>query len=356
MESRNYQCLCCGAPLHFDSATQKLVCRSCNNEFTVEQIDEVMQANAASSAESQMNWNRPEQDEFVSDGTIASMNCPSCGAEIIGDAHTIATECPYCGNPTVIDAHVSGALRPDYVLPFKISKEQAIAALKEFCKGKPLLPGSFLSAGKIEKIAGMYVPYWLFDSNSDADMTFNATRVAAWSDSRYNYTKTDHYLLYRSGNIDFNMIPVDGSSRMDAAYMEAVEPFNYGEMTDFTTGYLAGFMADTYDVDAEQSSVRANERAQNSTVEAFRQTAAGYASVTMNKSSIRMKNSAIHYALLPVWVLNTKFAGKTYRFAVNGQSGKLVGELPVSKGKYAGFLLGIFGALTAAVILIANLV
>lgn len=327
---------------------------ACGNEFTVEVMDQLEDVDQSTSAADQMNWERPEVETFSSEN-LGSMNCPSCGAEVIGDPSTIATECPYCGNPTVIGARVEGALKPDFVIPFKVDKEQAKKALADFYKKKPLLPKEFASANQIEKIAGMYVPFWLFDCEADVDMAFRGTRVQAWSDREFNYTKTDHFMVRRGGNISFEKVPVNGSTRMAENYMEAIEPYDYSELKPFTTGYLAGYMADRYDVDAAACIPRADERTVNSSRQAFEQTAVGYHTLVPQNSSIHMNSGRIYYALLPVWMLNTKYKDKMYTFAMNGQTGKMVGDLPADSSRSAFMFFGIFAAVFLVLMLISFL-
>ncbi len=354
MDVKNYKCPCCGAPLRFGSDTQALTCRACGNEFTVEQMDQIADVESSTSAADQMNWERPSVETFSSEN-LQTMNCPSCGAEVIGELSMIATECPYCGNPTVIDARVEGAMKPDYVIPFKVSREDAKKALESFYKKKPLLPRAFASNNRIEKIAGMYVPFWLFDCDADVDMSFRGTRTQVWSDREYNYTKTDHFMIHRGGNISFEKIPVNGSTRLAENYMEAIEPYDYSDLKPFTTGYLAGYMADRYDVDANDCIPRADERAKMSSEQAFQDTVRGYVTVLPQSSSIHMRSGRVHYVLLPVWMLNTKYNGKMYTFAMNGQTGKMVGELPADSGREALMFGGIFAAVFIVLTLISFL-
>ena len=192
------------------------------------------------------------------------------------------------------------------------------------------------------------MPFWLFDSKVDADIQYNATEVTTWSDSEYIYTKTDHYKLHRSGDIAFQHIPVDGSSKMPDDLMESIEPFDFSEAVDFRTAYLSGFFADRYDVTADDSIDRANTRIKRSTESEFMKTTRGYDTVTVAGSSIALSESTEHYALYPVWILNTKWNGNDYMFAMNGQTGKFTGNLPASVGGlWAWFFIitGIIGIL-----------
>ena len=280
---------------------------------------------------------------------MRSYVCKSCGGEIVGDATTAATACPFCGNPVVMMGQFAGALRPDYVIPFKLDKKAAKAALMKHYGGKRLLPKVFKDQNHIDEVKGVYVPFWLFDADVDARVRYKATRVRSWSDSRYNYTETGHYAVIRGGNIGFERVPVDGSTKMADALMESIEPFDFSEAVDFQTAYLAGYLADKYDVDAEESIERANERIKKSTETAFASTVEGYATVTPESTGIRLQNGKAKYALYPVWLLNTTWNGQKYTFAMNGQTGKFVGDLPLDKGAYKKWLFGLTGIVGAAV-------
>lgn len=214
--------------------------------------------------------------------------------------------------------------------------------------GKRLLPKIFKDQNHIDEIKGIYVPFWLFDTDADAQVRYRTTKVRVWSDSKYDYTDTSHFLVNRSGSVSFEHIPVDGSTKMPDDLMESIEPFNFSAAVNFQTAYLAGYLADKYDVDAEQSIERANERVKRSTEEVFASTVHGYQTVVTESSNIRLHGGKAKYALYPVWILNTTWQGKKYTFAMNGQTGKFVGDLPVDKSAAAKWALGLSAVLSAA--------
>ena len=183
----------------------------------------------------------------------------------------------------------------------------------------------------IDEIKGVYVPFWLFDTDVDAKVRYKATKIRTWSDSDYNYTQTSYYMVHRGGSVGFEYVPVDGSTKMADDLMESIEPFNCGEAVDFQTAYLAGYLADKYDVTAEESIDRANERVKKSTEQAFAETVIGYDTVVAENTSVQFHGGKAKYALYPVWLLNTTWNGNKYTFAMNGQTGKFVGDLPVDK-------------------------
>lgn len=354
---QEYKCPCCGGAIAFDSTLQKLKCPYCDTEFEAETLENYGKE-LESEPDDSMNWETSaggDWQEGEAEG-LRSYVCKSCGGEIVADDTTAATSCPFCGNPVVMSGQVSGYLKPDYVIPFKLDKKAAKEALKKHYSGKKLLPKVFKDENHIDEIRGVYVPFWLFDADADAHIRYKATRVRVWSDRDYNYTETAFFSVVRGGSIGFQRVPVDGSSKMPDDLMESIEPFYFEDAVDFHTAYLAGYLADKYDVDAEASVERANERIKNSTADAFAQTVQGYATVTPEASGIHLQNGRAKYALYPVWLLNTTWKGKKYTFAMNGQTGKFVGDLPLDKGAYKKWLFGLAGIVGAAVFALSYLI
>ena len=354
METINsYECPCCGAPLVFSG--NELRCDSCDNTFPVETMQQMTEGMAEAGGESKYDWEnyQPRSYEDTSEINLANYNCPSCGAQITGDDTLGSTVCPYCGQSTIVKGQFEGTLRPDYIIPFKVDKKAAMTAFEADFKNAPFLPDEFKSKKKIEEMAGVYVPFWMFDCDCDAYITYNAERVTRWSDSNYNYTKTDYFKLFRAGSVGFANIPVDGSKKADDAYMEAVEPYNYEDAVDFNGAYLSGYLADKYDVSAEESIERANERVKNSTIAAFNDTTGIFQAVIPEQSRVSFSNGKIRYSLLPVWMLNIKYLDKMYQFAINGQTGKVVGNYPVDEGKKKKFFWKVAGICYAAAAVVA---
>ena len=347
---QQYKCPCCDGAIEFNSTLQKMKCPYCDSEFEMETL-QAYEAEQSSSVQENMTWDTAAGTQWQPGETddLRVYCCNSCGGEIVADETTGASECPFCGNPVVMRGQFAGDLKPDLVIPFKLDKKAAMEALKSHYKGKVLLPKVFKDQNHVEQIKGMYVPVWLFDADADAHVRYKATRVRNWSDSQYHYTETSHYSVTRGGGIGFTNVPVDGSTKMDDALMESIEPYHMDEAVDFQSAYLAGYLADKYDVDSEASVERANERIKQSTEDAFAATVTGYTSVTPVNSQISLSNGQAKYALLPVWILNTEWNGQKFTFAMNGQTGKLVGDLPVDKSAYKTWLFGVAAAVSAAV-------
>ena len=355
-----YKCPSCGGAIEFDSHSQKMKCPYCDTEFDLETLkkDDEQLSKEAEQKDDISDWQTDPGKQWQ-EGETDGMNvytCKSCGGEIVSDENTGATSCPYCGNPVILTERFRGALRPDMVIPFKLDKKAAKEAYYKHIKGRPLLPKVFRRENHIDEIKGIYVPFWLFDADVAADARYKATKVRTWSDSDYDYTETSYYSVDRSGNMSFVSVPVDGSSRMPDDLMESIEPYRVAEAVEFQTAYLAGYLADKYDVDAQQSTDRARERMKESAQDVLRDTVKGYASVIPENTNVRISGGDAKYALYPVWILNTTWRGKKYIFAMNGQTGRMTGDLPVDNGAYTRWLLGLTAVFSIAAYLVALLI
>ena len=176
---QEYKCPCCGGAIAFDSTLQKMKCPYCDTEFEMETL-EGYDAELQSEEPDNMEWETTaggDWQEGETDG-LRSYVCKSCGGEIVGDANTAATACPFCGNPVVMMGQFSGALKPDLVIPFKLDKKAAKAGLMKHLTGKRLLPKIFKDQNHIDEIKGVYVPFWLFDTDVDAQVRYRSSLSA----------------------------------------------------------------------------------------------------------------------------------------------------------------------------------
>lgn len=361
----NYQCPACTGPLHFVGESGKLECDYCGSKFDVAEIEAMyaqkeenaQKAHAAAEEKAAQEAQTGEESAWDASGLssdwgedgakMKAYSCPSCGAELICDETTAASSCPYCGNPTVIPGQFAGSLKPDYIIPFKLDQKAAQAALKAHYKGKRLLPRSFSSENKIREIKGVYVPFWMFDGEADAQADFACTNSREYTSGDYEITETDHFQVKRAGTVSFERIPVDASSKMPDDHMDAIEPFDYGELKPFSTAYLPGYLADKYDVSVEECAKRADRRAENTAIGVLEHDVTRYQTRVCVSHNVSLTRGKVQYALLPVYMLSTKWEGKQFLFAMNGQTGKLIGDLPVSKGKFWAWFGGIAASVTA---------
>jgi len=353
----SYKCPCCDATLDFSASQGKMTCEYCDSELDIATVKDYNEARnqseeAKTEPEIPSYSDMPESEEKWADDDMNVYVCPFCAAEIVTDDTTTSSKCPYCENNMVYSDKMSGSFKPDVVIPFKVTKEQAEAALRKFYEGKFFLPKSFKSENRIKEIKGVYVPFWIYDCDVDASFSYDATKTHTWSDSRYIYTKTDHYLVERRAKLHFDKIPADGSSKADDAYMEAIEPYNYKDLIPFDKAYLSGFLSDKYDIDSADLKPRIRERTGASAETFVRNTVSGYSSVHQKTENLNYANTSVKYGLFPVWMLNTSYKGTMYRFAMNGQTGKMVGNMPCDSKKY----WATFAVTAAASMLLAILI
>lgn len=349
-----YKCPACTGPLHFVGESGKLECDYCGSTYDVAEIEALYAGQEAGAkaafqeAEAKEKNGEPGEEpawdtsalqgDWGADGEgMKAYNCPSCGAELICDATTAATSCPYCGNNTIVPGQFGGTMKPDYVIPFKLDKKAAVAALKKHYSKKFFLPRAFSSGNHLEEVQGIYAPFWLFDAGAEADCRFHATRSHTHTDGDYRVTVTEHFDVRRSGTMEFERIPVDGSKKMPDDYMDSIEPFDYAGLKSFSTAYLPGYLADKYDVTAQESMERADRRCHNSAFDQMRRDISGYEVVNQVGGNVRLHRGKVHYVLMPVWTLRTRWKNQDYLFMMNGQTGKMVGDLPVSNGKVTAF-------------------
>ncbi|MBO7675008.1 MAG: hypothetical protein J6S63_08360 [Atopobiaceae bacterium] len=393
-ETTNYQCPNCGGQLAYVGATGMLHCEFCESDFTPQQVEQIYaerqakaDARAAKEAAQESESSVPKSEgvtaaeastdertrvhvhrstatdpvqaylensrwEDAEGENMRAYNCSSCGAQLLVDQVTAVTSCPYCGNNAVLPGQLSDMLKPDYVIPFKLNKDDAISALHEYYRGKRFLPDAFTAENHLEEIQGVYVPFWLYSGTADGDLTFNGEKVVSWSDSENNYTQTDYYSLEREGSMQFERVPVDGSSRMPDTHMDAIEPFDYAELTDFSVAYLPGYVTDRYDLDVVECDGRARTRVEATCKAVLEETTTEFSSVSISGGSVSVDWSNVWYALLPVWMLHTKWNGNDYLFAMNGQTGKLIGDLPIDNGKVMRRFFLIFLPLMVAIALV----
>ena len=366
MALKEYKCPECGGALEFNSQIQKLKCPYCDSEFPVSEFEETEEVTGSEEdfagdgqvEEMEMSSNAEEFDWDTQGATFSSeeaagmkiYSCQSCGAEIIAPETQGAMTCPYCSNNIVMTGQFAGELKPDYIIPFKYDKKQAKEMLENHVRSHKFVPKIFQDDNHLDEIKGVYVPFWLYDARADVDMAFNATQVRIWMTGNVQYTRTSHYKLRRGGTMNFSKVPADGSKNISDELMESLEPFSFEEAVPFKTAYLAGYLADRYDMDAKECAGKANARMQKTANDAFKNTVGGgYSTVYPAASRLSIREGKSYYALYPVWLLNTTWNGTKYTFAMNGQTGKFVGDLPLDKSAYNKQWL-IMGAIIGLVI------
>lgn len=343
---KTYKCPSCGAPITFDGTTGKLTCEYCEAQIDVSTMDDVNDLFDDSVVEEKVEREYCDFDGY---------KCESCGAEIVTDEYTTATFCSFCGSPSMIKGRLTGAMKPELVIPFRIPKEQAVQAYKKWTGTGLVTPSGFKKQSTIEKITGIYVPFWLYDYGTDAHVNAVAKkhRSERRGDTIYNHTM--HYNVGRHVAAEFDRIPADASQKMDDKTMDLLEPYNYGELKEFQMPYLSGYQSEKYSYDAAQMAPRVENRVKEYIVAEARSTIKGYSSVNVVGTNIKLNRRKSSYTLMPVWILNYKYKNKMYTFAMNGQTGKVVGKLPKSVGKIAAWFGGIFVGVFSILMMLGGL-
>jgi len=350
-----YLCPDCMAYLRYDGKEKKWVCDYCDGRFTREELEqrgagtkqddyEVKPEEESAEPAVDVSYHFEENVE-MSEEDMSHMRayiCPSCGGEIVTDDVTAATFCVFCENPTILPKQLEGNYRPSAILPFETNKEDAKQAFLNLCKGKKLLPKGYTSEQRLEKITGVYVPFWLFDCKADFDYHATGKNISTWTDTRFIYTKTDLYHIHRAGSMEFENIPLDASEKMDDAMMDALEPFHLEKKQPFDMSYLSGFLAEKYTYGPKDLYERMTGRITPGVEHKAGENKGGYQQVYGVKCHTDFSSDKQAYVLLPVWMLVSKYAGKDYLFAMNGQTGKIVGELPVSSSQARKLFLKTF--------------
>lgn len=357
-----YQCPNCNAALEFDNSLGKFKCGFCDSEFTEQDIkkyfaenenDPLSQENLEAERKAAADEANRQAEEFS--GASALYTCPNCGAGVICDSLTASTRCHFCHTPVILTGRLSGEFKPDLIIPFSVTREQAEQAFKEYRKGKILLPNGFASAAQIQNITPLYVPYWLKSGSVRGYLEAEGKKVRSWRSGDTQYTNTKVYNVTRRAEMVFVRVPCDGSKRIDDSLMESIEPFNYNGVKPFSMSYLSGCGAEKYDVTSEEAAQRIDQRVAEAAVSVLKSDMTGYSSVTEKHREIAYMSQATVYALLPVWFLNYTYKGKDYPFVMNGQTGISFGILPVSGIKKFLLGAGIFVALAALLLLIGGL-
>lgn len=321
-----YKCPNCGSDMAFDSESGMLSCESCGRQDNIEEFsDDYIQS----------TFTEEEAKEY---------HCKNCGAVIITEAETTATTCSFCGAGVVLGDRLSGALAPAKVIPFTISKDEAKAAFVKWCNKGRLTPKGFMTANRIKGITGLYVPFWLYDLNSRADVQAVGTRVRSYTRGDYIYTETKYYDVYRDIDLHYVKVPVDASEKMNDELMDKLEPYDYAQLKDFKTPYLAGYIAEKYNYDDKELFPRVKSRVKKYVDSYISSTVTGYSSVRYTNKQIDTKQKKAQYVLLPVWMVYYDYDKQEHTFAMNGLTGKVVGRPPISYGKVAGWVGGIAGS------------
>lgn len=312
-DTHSYKCPHCGGNLVYSVEEQMLMCSFCGNGITADKLALLSQINPPDQGDADENEERQE------------ITCNSCGAKIIADKNTSATFCAFCGSPSLVTQRLTKRFRPDYVIPFKITREEALSKIKEFAGNGKYAPKHFFNEKNIKKLTGIYVPFWLMDS----ECNIHTQGIGYKEDLK----TTEKYSVISEIYIRVKNVPFDGALNMRDELMESVEPYDCSELKPFNGSYLQGYYAQRYDLSAEKLTDRIMVRLQRYGKQAASESLKGYDRFQWNSCMVGVGELEQKYALFPVWLLTYEYKGKNYQIAVNAQTGKTDGYLPVDKVK-----------------------
>lgn len=350
MSTVAYKCINCGGPLEFNPTKQMFSCEFCRSDFTEQQLKEHFGEldEELNDEENKVDESKAEEEgEFGFGGVL--FTCPSCGAEIITDETTAATECVYCHSPVVLSGRLSGDMKPNLVIPFGFAEQEAKDKFYELCKKKWFLPKDFASDAHIDKMKGVYYPYWLVDSKKSGSCDATCRKYRTWSDGKYDYKETKTYHVSRMGSIDFKKYPHTALGKEDHQMMKYVNPYDNEGFRDFSMSYLSGFQAEKRDTERADVQEQVDSELLEYSEKIFKNTMEQYDDVDIDGIHMNTVQEDWKYALFPVWLMTYTYKDKQNIFAINGQTGKTYGELPCDLGKLALFGAGLFVVLAAII-------
>lgn len=317
MQTITYKCKNCSSNLKYDPASGNFDCEYCGSAFELHELDYILK--------------NEREEEFQAQARL--YNCPSCGAEIFTEQTTSATFCVYCHNPVVLSDRLSGDYLPDNVVPFKIPREQVEERLLAWCKKKRFIMSDFFSTAQMGKLTGVYFPFWVADGDADVSVRKTGTKVRVWRVGDIEYTETSTYKIVREGNVIFNDYIINALPQEHTYILEGVQPYSQKNAEPFTMAYLSGFMAEKRSLERTGAEPALEKAVRDFSAKLVDSTIFGYTSLRTESGAVTPKNSEWSYVLMPAWVLTYSYKGKEYYFALNGDSGKVAGSVPLSVKK-----------------------
>lgn len=333
MATKSYKCPSCGAGIHFKPELKRFHCDYCLSEFTEKELEN-------------------KTNEKI-ESNLNSYHCNSCGAQVVTDETTTSTFCYYCHNPVIISSRLAGDFKPNKLIPFSIDKKRAQKMFLDWASNKRFVPKDFTSNSQLEKITGIYLPYWWVDCKADVDYVGEGRNIRVWRTSQYEYTETKKYEIIRRGQIDINNVEEIAFSKIEKRLLNGIGPYNIGETIPFSMAYLSGFFAEQYNISKEEAAPMVKEQVNRYSKYLIDETVGRYNHVSKLKNNVDISLKKWSYTLLPAWILTYSYNGKTYVYAVNGQTGKSFGELPLS-GKKLSTACGIIFGVTSATLLLGG--
>ena len=326
MPAFTYKCPACGNALKFEPNSGNFACEFCSTAYDKAYLDKLDdKAYKQEGAEGRLREQNKGGEQYL-------YSCPSCGAELTTTDTTAATMCYYCHNPVVIVGRLEEAFRPDAVLPFQYDKQGAKDRFFKWIRKKRYVPKEFISEASVERLAGVYYPYWLADYEASASFTGEGQTVTHTSTAKYNITTTKYYSISRDADISFRNVQRSALQKADRKLSDGVHPFRLEELEDFAPSYLSGFMAEKRDVAKEAISASVESELQGY-AQPLLTSGTPYTSV-VGSTTMKLRGNRYRYALLPAFIMTYRGEkGMMYYYAMNGQTGEVCGVLPVDRKK-----------------------
>ena len=343
MATMSYKCPNCDGPLKFDPDKQLFTCEYCLGEFPPAQVQQMNRQKEQHETYDEREMKHSEQVRQEakaqgiddSDEYPVSYTCPSCGAEVVTTSTTAATTCFYCYNPIVLGSRLSGEFNPDRVVPFELSKEKAVDRFLAMCGKRWFLPKGFTGKSQVEKLNGVYFPYWFADEQKSAVLTATGKKIRTWRSGNKEYTETRIFHVVRGGDVIINNVFERALKNESRDMLQSVHPYDMKKAQPFAMSYLSGFQAEKRDLDKKDVEPVIEQKMHQYAEQALKNTMEGYDVIETDSFNERTDLSAYTYNLLPVWMMTYKYNGEIIPFAINGQTGKAYGQLPVAAGKLA---------------------
>ena len=272
----------------------------------------------------------PEEETATIDNKIYT--CTSCGAELALTGTEISSFCSYCGQPTIVFDRMEKTAMPDSIIPFVITKEEALKKIQNRLKKGLLIPDK-VKKFEVERLRGIYIPYWLFDADYDDSMV-----IKSHVKTGNTAVATRYYRINSHCNLFY--YPVDASKNLNDKLSRKLEPYDYSGLRPFNIAYMSGFYSDRFDMPADTMMMTAMYRAQSQMCELASSDIPGEdQEIVESAPAFHVKKK--YYIMLPAWFMTFRYEGMPYTLMVNGQSGKVVGAVPFSKKKLYGLAAGL---------------
>ena len=315
LSAESVKCPTCGSNIVYEPELGSMMCRNCGNIYSPDTM------------ESRGSLGISKEHDYMGDSDVSGDDkkrheivCNSCGATLIADENTMSTMCPFCGSPALITRRMTREFKPDYIIPFKIDKDQAKTIAKNWLNTRSYVPWGFKNKCRLTNMTALYVPFWLLDCVVHSEMGGTG--------------KNGGRALEVNAKMAYHVkgVPFDASVKIANKLMEAIEPYDYKDMVRFESKYLQGFYADKYDqvpTDITNRSVRRIDKFSRDEIGLISHRYQEF-EVRSEKNLTWMSDASVKYCLLPVWFMTVEFEGSTYQFAINGQTGEASGQVPTT--------------------------